>query len=127
MVTATRDAVARCHAGEGPAFFEIMSVRWTGSNRIWPQLITGPLDLRMAWGETPTAGDHAAWFERHDPVLRFARDVLAAGVMSRDEWLRLDREVCERMAAAEQFAVESPWPEPNSAFDRVFARAELTQ
>jgi pyruvate dehydrogenase E1 component alpha subunit len=121
IVAATRDAVARCHAGDGPAFFEIMSVRWTGSNRIWPQLLTGPLDLAMAWGETPTAGEHAAWFEQHDPVLRFARDTLVAGTMAPDDWLRLDRDVSARMAAAEQFALDSPWPDASSAFERVFA------
>jgi pyruvate dehydrogenase E1 component alpha subunit len=121
IIQATRDAVDQCHAGNGPSFFEVMSVRWAGSNRIWPELVTGPLDLRMAWGERSTAGEHAAWFERHDPVLRFARDVLAAKTLSQAELLRLDEDVSKRMEAAERFAIDSPWPAPQSAFDHVFA------
>ena len=121
IVDGARAAVADCHAGNGPAFFEIMSVRWTGSNRIWPQLVTGALDIRMAWGEGPAAVEHAEWFERHDPVLRFARDTLAAKLLSKLEWLQIDQEAARRMEAAEKFAVESPFPTAASAFDHVFA------
>ncbi len=121
ILDGVRAAVANCHAGHGPAFFEIMSVRWTGSNRIWPQLLTGPLDLRMAFGEAPTAGDHADWFERHDPVLRFARDMVAAKTLIPKELRALDDKVCQQMEAAERFAVDSPFPTAASAFDHVFA------
>jgi acetoin:2,6-dichlorophenolindophenol oxidoreductase subunit alpha len=121
IVATTREAVDRCHAGHGPVFLEIMSVRWPGSNRIWPELLTGPLDLRMAWGECPGGGEYTAWFEGQDPVLRFARDVLAARIMSQAELLQIDADVCARMEAAERFAIDSPWPTPKSAFDHVFA------
>ncbi len=121
ILEGTRQAVADCHAGHGPVFLEIMSVRWAGSNRIWPQLVTGPLDIRMAFGDVPTAGKHALWFERNDPVLRFARDTLAAKLLSKTEWLQIDQEAARRMEAAEKFAVDSPYPAPASAFDHVFA------
>jgi pyruvate dehydrogenase E1 component alpha subunit len=121
LVAATREAVERCHAGEGPTFFEVMTMRWAGSNRIWPALVTGPLDLSMAFGDRPTAGEHAAWYERQDPVLRFARDALTSQVLSRADLVRLDDEVSRRMEAAERFAVGSPWPTLQSAFDHVFA------
>jgi len=121
ILEGTRAAIADCHAGNGPAFFEIMSVRWAGSNRIWPQLVTGPLDIRMAWSDSPTAGEHAEWFERTDPVLRFARDTLAAKTLSKMEWLQIDQEAARRMEAAEKFAVDSPFPAPDSAFEHVFA------
>jgi pyruvate dehydrogenase E1 component alpha subunit len=117
----TRAAVAKCHAGKGPAFFEIMSVRWAGSNRIWPAQITGLLDLRMAWGETPTTGEHADWFERNDPLLRFARDTIAAGLFTPRDWTALDADMSRRMDAAERFALDSPMPDAKSAFDHVFA------
>lgn len=116
-----RQAIADCHAGRGPVFLEIVSVRWAGSNRIWPQLVTGPLDIRMAFGEVASAGEHAEWFGRNDPVLRFARDTISAGTLTQAEWLRLDQEVLRRMQAAEQFALDSPFPAPLSVFDHVFA------
>lgn len=121
IVAGTREAVAQCHAGQGPAFLEIASVRWAGSNRIWPALVTGALDLRMAWGEASTAGEHAAWFEQQDPLLRFARDMLAGKTLTKEDLLRLDADVSRRMEAAEKFAVDSPWPAPGSAFEHVFA------
>lgn len=121
ILEGTRHAVADCHAGEGPVFLEIISRRWAGSNRIWPQLVTGPLDIGMAWGDAATAGEHSDWFERHDPVLRFARDTLEAKLLSKPEWLQIDQEAARRMEAAEKFAVDSPFPAPASAFDHVFA------
>jgi pyruvate dehydrogenase E1 component alpha subunit len=75
----------------------------------------------MAWGEHPSGGEHAAWFERHDPVLRIARDMLAAKTLSAADLTRIDEEVRQQMDAAERFAVDSPWPEPHTAFDHVFA------
>lgn len=42
-------AVTRARRGEGPTFIEARTVRWPGSRPIWPQLVTGETDLRMAW------------------------------------------------------------------------------
>ena len=59
--------------------------------------------------------------EQHDPVLRLARDVVAGGAAQKAELLKLDAEVKRKMAAAEKFAVDSPFPEAQSAFAHVFA------
>lgn len=124
-VTATyaeaRTAVARCRDGLGPFFLEVMNVRWPGSNRIWPKLLTGVTDLRMAWDDTSIAGDHAVWIERHDPVLRMARDYVAQGLASTDALLAMDANVREQVEAGARFALDSPWPEPKTASDHVFA------
>ncbi len=114
-------AIVHCRDGRGPQFLEVMSVRWPGSNRIWPKLLTGVTDLRMAWGDVPIAGDHAVWIERHDPVLRMARAYVAQGLASKDALLALDAAVMERVEAAAKFALDSPLPEPKTAFDHVFA------
>ena len=58
IVAAAREAVADCHAGNGPVFLEIMSVKWPGGNRIWPQMLTGLTDIEMAWGDHPITGEH---------------------------------------------------------------------
>jgi pyruvate dehydrogenase E1 component alpha subunit len=118
---AAQTAVAHCRNGNGPFFLEVMNVRWPGSNRIWPKLLTGVTDLRMAWGEAPVAGEHAVWIERHDPVLRMARDHVAQGLASKEALLALDAGVRERVAVAARFALDSPWPAPATAFDHVFA------
>jgi len=118
---AARAAVAQCRAGQGPCFIEVMNVRWPGSNRIWAQLLTGITDLRMAWGDRPITGGYALWNERHDPVLRMARDLVAAGLASKDTLLSLDEAVKTRVEAAAKFAVDSPFPAAESARDHVFA------
>jgi len=114
-------AVAHCRAGSGPFLLEVMNVRWPGSNRVWPKLLTGITDLGMGWGDTPIAGEHAVWITRHDPVLRMARDHVAQGVASKAELLALDSEVRRRIDQAAAFALDSPWPQGKTAFDRVFA------
>src|SRR5262245_38220493 len=114
-------AVAHCRGGAGPFFLELMNVRWPGGNRIWPKLLTGVTDLRMAWGDAPIAGDHAAWIAQHDPVLRMARDYVAQGITHKAELLALDESVRKRIETAATFALASPWPEGKTAFDHVFA------
>ena len=108
-------------AGNGPVFCELQSVHWPGSNMVFAQMLTGLLDLRMAWGETQPEGEHAGWVRDHDPVLRMAREFIDAGLMSRQALLDMDRKVCEDVERAAQFAIDSPLPAPQSAYEHVFA------
>jgi acetoin:2,6-dichlorophenolindophenol oxidoreductase subunit alpha len=116
-----RAAFAHCRSGNGPFFLELANVRWPGGNRVWSKLLTGVTDLRMAWGNAPITGDYAEWIERHDPVLRMARDYVAHGLVGREDLLRLDAAVTDRIEAAARMALASPLPPPNTAFDHVFA------
>ena len=116
-----REAVEYCRAGNGPVFCELQSVHWPGSNMVFAQMLTGLLDLRMAWGETQPEGEHAGWVRDHDPVLRMAREFIDAGLMSRQALLDMDRKVCEDVERAAQFAIDSPLPAPQSAYEHVFA------
>jgi pyruvate dehydrogenase E1 component alpha subunit len=117
---AVSEAVARCRRGEGPAFVEAMTRRWPGSNPLWPEPATGVTDLRIATGEAQAAGEHRDWIERHDPVLRMARSLVdAAGGKAR--LFALDAAVQGRIDAAVKFAVDSPLPAADTAFDHVFA------
>ncbi len=121
ILAAAREAIAQCHAGEGPVFMEIITRRWPGGNTVMPQLATGITDLAMAWGERPITGEHAAWIERHDPVIRLARDLTSASIVTRSELRQIDDKVRGRVEEAATFAVGSPFPDPGSAFDHVFA------
>ena len=116
-----REAVETCRSGEGPAFCELQSVHWPGSNMVFAQMLTGVLDLRMAWGEREPQGEHASWVREHDPVLGMAREFIAAGFMDKDELLALDDRICTDVAHAAQFAIDSALPDPASAYQHVFA------
>ena len=117
---AASDALAQCRAGKGPIFIEAVTKRWPGSNPLWPEPATGTTDIRMATGEIAPGGEHADWLQQHDPVLRLAR-TLARGPGAVARLAALDAAARERIDAAVRFALDSPFPAAETAFDRVFA------
>ncbi len=114
-------AVAKCRDGRGPVFIESVTRRWAGSNPLWPALVTGETDMRMATGEAPFAGELADWYRYHDPVLLLARTLAAEGTDAVGRIHFYDAEIREDMKRAIQEALESPFPEPQTALDDVFA------
>jgi TPP-dependent pyruvate/acetoin dehydrogenase alpha subunit len=118
---AATDAVWRCRRGEGPVFIEAMTKRWPGNNPLWPELVTGVTDVRMATDERSTEGEYRDWFENHDPVLRFARTLAIGGSAAKTRLRALDAQTRARIETAVRFALESPLPSAESAFERVFA------
>jgi TPP-dependent pyruvate/acetoin dehydrogenase alpha subunit len=115
-------AVSRCRAGEGPVFIEAVTPRWAGSNPLWPELATGTTDIGMATGEVAVKGPHRDWYKKHDPVLRLGRALASGGSAATAQLRALDETVRQRIAAAAEFALQSPLPAPESALDHVFAR-----
>ena len=118
---AVAEAIAHCRAGKGPMFIEAMTRRWAGSAPLWPELSTGVTDLKMATGEAPMTGEHKAWYEENDPVLKLARRLLETSPQAKDRMWDLDRKALARMQAAERFAIDSPMPAPQTALEHVFA------
>lgn len=114
-------AVDRGRSGGGPTFIEARTVRWPGNRPLWPQLLTGVTDLSFAWDESAIPQDHAVWHRTQDGLLRYVRELLEAGQIAPDAVLALDAEVTARMRDAVQFALDSPYPDPEGAFDGVFA------
>ena len=47
VYSASRDAVQRCRAGNGPVFIEAVTLRWPGSSPLWPEQAT-TFDLDQA-------------------------------------------------------------------------------
>ena len=114
-------AVEHARARTGPFFVHVATARYAGTQPLWPTLPTGATDISMAWDDSGMSGEHEQWYREHDPVLRYARQLLADGDISQEELSELDSEVSERIAAARQFALDSPRPTPESALDNVFA------
>jgi pyruvate dehydrogenase E1 component alpha subunit len=118
---AMTDAVARARSGGGPSFIEARTVRWPGNRPLWPQLLTGATDLTFAWDTTGIPAEHTRWWGEQDGVIRYLRELLAAGAVTRDEALAIDADAIAEMDAAVTFALESPYPQPREALDHVFA------
>lgn len=118
---AAADAIAQCRSGKGPVFLEAVTKRWPGSNPLWPEPVTGTTDIRMATGEAAPAGEHAGWLDQHDPVLRLARSLARGGTDAVARIRSLDAAARSRIEDAIKFALASPFPAAETAFDRVFA------
>jgi TPP-dependent pyruvate/acetoin dehydrogenase alpha subunit len=114
-------ASARCRAGEGPAFVEIVTRRWPGNLTQYPSLATGITDLHMATGEVTAEGPYATWFAQDDPVLIAARALLEAGITDAAGLHAVAAAVQARIDRAAKFALESPMPAPADALRHVFA------
>jgi acetoin:2,6-dichlorophenolindophenol oxidoreductase subunit alpha len=114
-------AVEHARGRKGPFFVHAATARYAGTQPLWPTLPTGATDISMAWDDSGTSGEHQQWYREHDPVLRFARQLLADGDISQEELADMDAQVTEHIAAARQFALDSPRPTPESALDNVFA------
>jgi pyruvate dehydrogenase E1 component alpha subunit len=120
LEVATR-AVAHARERKGPYFIHVATARFAGSQPLWPTLPTGETDISMAWDTSRMAGEHEQWYREHDPVLRYARELLAAGEIDQEELGGIDERVRARIADARQFALDSPRPAPDAALDYVFA------
>jgi TPP-dependent pyruvate/acetoin dehydrogenase alpha subunit len=119
-------AIDRCRRGNGPVFIEAVTVRWPGSSPLWPEAAT-TTDLRAAWEPSRIGGPHADWLRNHDPLLRAARELIAAGQASQQEILAQDQEARARIAAAATAAMESPLPSPGTVSEHVFHPARGSQ
>lgn len=118
---AVDEAFRRARQGGGPSFIESRGLRWPGSRPLWPALVTGETDLAMAWDEGRIPEEHGEWHRRHDCLLRFARELLRAGYATPEGLLAIDGRVREEVDRAVRFALESPYPPPESALEGVFA------
>lgn len=115
------EAVARARRGEGPTFIEARVVRWPGSRPLWPDLVTGETDLAMAWDSGRIPDAHREWHLNQDGLLRFTRELVESGRATREALLATDRRARAEVERAVRFALESPDPAPETAFEDVFA------
>jgi TPP-dependent pyruvate/acetoin dehydrogenase alpha subunit len=113
--------VDRLRAGKGPAFVEALTERWPGSRPIWPELSTGITDIELAWEPDRITGEHADWVRDHDPILRYAARLVEDGTLDQDAIRAMDKRASDRMEAAKEFAVASPWPGAQEAYAGTFA------
>jgi len=110
-VLAVRDAVAeaaeRARGGKGPALLECLTYRYLGHSKS---------DQR----EYRSREEEKAWLAR-DPIRRSEERLLASGELSPEGLAAMDREVAAEIEDAVAFAEASPFPEPSTATDAVYA------
>jgi 2-oxoisovalerate dehydrogenase E1 component len=105
---AAREAVARARAGEGPTLIECKTYR------------TRPHAEGMGDYTYRTREEVEAWKLRC-PIRRLRDRAVAEGWLAEAELDAVDAEVEREVADALAFAESSPWPDPATAADHVYA------
>ena len=107
VLDAGRDAVSRARDGRGPAIVECLTYRLRG------HYVGDPESYRQA--------DEVAEWREKDPIRRFVQALTEQGKLSQDDVDALEEEARQRIEDAVRFTAESPWPEPGSVTDFVYA------
>ena len=100
-------AVARARAGGGTTLVEARTVRLGGHIAHDPQHYRSREELAAAWEACP--------------IKRFRARLAAAGLLTEEAYARMEAEVEADVAAAVEFARQSPVPEPREAFEDLWA------
>ena len=106
---ATRKAVARARAGEGPSLLECQTYRW----RFHAMRAAVPPDTRPA-------EEIAAWKAR-DPIARLEAHMEGLGMLSAADRAALRDKVTADLDEAVAFAETSPFPDPKDLLVDMFA------
>jgi acetoin:2,6-dichlorophenolindophenol oxidoreductase subunit alpha len=117
---AAKEARARAVGGAGATFLEVRTDTWPGGQ--WPTLVTGVTQISHAWtNDVPREYAHLSkWFLQNDPILAFARELLAVGIVQTRELETLDSDVRKKIDEAADFANESPFPALETALNNVW-------
>ncbi len=95
-----RKAVDHARAGKGPVLIECKTYRWYGHYLGDPEVYR-------------TKEEVQEWIKR-DPIPRFVEELDKAGILSRSEAEKIDKDALKAIDEAEEFALESPPPSPDA-------------
>jgi acetoin:2,6-dichlorophenolindophenol oxidoreductase subunit alpha len=115
------DLVARGRSGDGPYFVESRTTRWPGNYGSFPKLVGGDTNINWTWSPESAPESVRRWEQDSDPVLLYARELMASGALTREALLDLDRQVREEAQRAADFALNSPMPKSEAALEHAFA------
>jgi pyruvate dehydrogenase E1 component alpha subunit len=107
---AVKRAADRARAGEGPTFLEFKTYRFRGHSMSDPQ-------------KYRTKEEVEQWKSR-DPLEMVRDRILTNGIATEADLDLIDAKVKEVVEASVKFAEESPYPEPEAAFEDVYMDAE---
>jgi pyruvate dehydrogenase E1 component alpha subunit len=101
-------AIARARAGEGPTLIECRTYRYVGHHEGDP-------------GTDYRAREEIAAWKKRDPIELFSRRLVEGKKISPATLDGIEEEVSATVAAAVEFAEDSPWPDPEGVQANLFA------
>ncbi len=115
------DALARARSGTGPTLVESLVYRLSAHGN----LIAPPgVPLNYPEHEAIAIFGNREEYEaalRGDPVPRFRHRLVTEGALSAEDADAIEQAAREEVDEAQRFALDSPWPAPDSGLDYVYA------
>ena len=105
---ATRRAVDRARAGEGPTLIETVTMRMRGHSE-HDKAEYVPAELLAEWS-------------KKDPIDLFENRLAEAGWLSEEEKMAIEHRILQEVEAAVAYAENAPMPKPEEALTNVYAR-----
>jgi len=100
-------AVARARSGGGATWIEAKTYRLGGHLVHDPQYYRSKDEIAARW--------------EHCPIKRYRAQLVAEGLLTEEKFAQLEAEVAQEVAAAVEFARQSPFPAPEEAFEDLWA------
>jgi pyruvate dehydrogenase E1 component alpha subunit len=111
VLEAAREAVAYVRETRRPYLLETYTYRLRGHYEPDDQSYVDPDELKSWWSR--------------DPIAQLRQQLLASQTVTTEQLDELDQRVRARIAAAGQFANESPYPNPEEVLTDVYAEAGI--
>jgi TPP-dependent pyruvate/acetoin dehydrogenase alpha subunit len=108
VYAAAEAAVDRARAGDGPTLIECKTYRWRGHTERIEDVDPRPPEEIEAW-------------RRKDPIQRLVTSLQEQALLSDEGWQKMDEEILAAIEQAVRFAADSPFPDPATAVEDVFA------
>ncbi len=99
-----KQAVERARKGKGPTFLEIKTLRFRGHVEGFP-------DYSVECEDGCRPVEERERMKKYDPINLFKNELLSKYDFTEEELSEIERSAKLEMDEAEQFAIESPWPE----------------
>jgi pyruvate dehydrogenase E1 component alpha subunit len=104
---ATKEAVDRARAGEGPSLVECKTYRWRGHFEGEPDTYRQPDEVE-------------AWIKR-EPIAPYRKQLIESGVLAEMEADQIETSILRELDQAVEFGRKSPDPEPETALEDLWA------
>jgi pyruvate dehydrogenase E1 component alpha subunit len=106
MFAAVANAAQHVRSGQGPMFLEAICYRFRGHSMSDPEFYRHK--------------DEVEHWRRLDPIKRLKEQLIGEGLLSEDEFARMEESAGELAAEAARFADESPEPSLDTLHDFVY-------
>jgi pyruvate dehydrogenase E1 component alpha subunit len=96
-----------CLEGKGPVLVEALTYRWRGHSKSDAQIYRTKEEVK-------------SWMDG-DPIIRYGKELIKNGVMTRKQINELEKQVIEEIKKASEFAMNSPFPDIATVEEDVYA------